>query len=1063
MGRIFTQEKPDTMLWNGSTEPVDFSAFKTKPTLRSALTLPALNVAKGVGQAFARSTAAAGASLTAIPERARAVITNTPEAPGTGTFTPVGRIQKAIYGTDKPISFASTGAEFGVSEQGKFAVPLGVAGSLLDLSGTGVVARPVLKRLFKAIGGVIGKSVESAAKEYLAVHKNVIDTDAARELFDVYKADRTKSGLVQEEAKAVATKAYGLALDAEKGARNNTVYISSGGMGVGKSNTVRQIADDFSVVYDGNLDTLAPAIERINKALDAGYNARVNFTFRPIEEALEQALRRAEKMKAEFGSGRTAPIEVLVDTHKGSLEVFPKLIEEFKDLADKVKFSIIDKTGGGIKQVDDIVDFLKRTRYTQTDEELATQLRSQVQKALAEGRISKQTADGFLEQGVFQRGAGKDSVGSPPAKGRGDAKGVLSVKDTAPELFRLKTAAEQQAVIDESLKNYEIYKARGDVKGMADEKAFINKRVNVQPTRGGSIQAGLKGEVAASKEVLPEIKLEAGRTPDTLSPTKPSIEIPEGAIKDFNSTVARESAKATDPKMFRSVAMKLKKATTSFLEFVQDQQIRVRQMIEDPKMKVSDASNPYQKAVLYSGRVGRKIEEGYEAGQEIASEIVRATRTVGVDTPTLRTQVNEYLQALHAPERNAVLGDGAAGITTKEALAITSKTTPEIKAIAKKVLDLNKKTLDALKEGGVITDELHTTLRERYKNHVPLQRIFENDDDIGSMLSGRGFDVRSTGIKSAVGSQREVADILTNVLTNYEQAILRSEKNIVDNATLAFVRENEEALEDIMKVKKPRAVGETFEGASILEKTDDPRILQMFENGKRVWIEFKDEHIAIAFRAIGKEKLPTLIRWIGNFTRFYSGLATRFNPEFALPNKLRDLQETAVYIAAQKDMGFGSAGKVLASDVGNWKAVVDSIRGSDTAGARLYNEMRELGGTTGGFGLSTRKQVEINVDKIFKTAQSNPRKGAQKIIEYVDAWNTIFEDSTRLTVYKQALAKGLSKERAAFLAKEASINFNKMGKGGPVVNALWMFLNASIQGTAKMVRSLANPKVAMDR
>jgi uncharacterized protein YchJ len=115
-----------------------------------------------------------------------------------------------------------------------------------------------------------------------------------------------------------------------------------------------------------------------------------------------------------------------------------------------------------------------------------------------------------------------------------------------------------------------------------------------------------------------------------------------------------------------------------------------------------------------------------------------------------------------------------------------------------------------------------------------------------------------------------------------------------------------------------------------------------------------------------------------------------------------------------------------------------------------------MGGTTGGFALSTRKQTQINLDKIFRTAQSKPRQAAQKVVEYVDAWNTIFEDSTRLSVYKAALEKGLSKERAAFLAKEASINFNRMGTGGPVINALWMFSNASIQGSAKMLRAMRN-------
>ena len=34
-----------------------------------------------------------------------------------------------------------------------------------------------------------------------------------------------------------------------------------------------------------------------------------------------------------------------------------------------------------------------------------------------------------------------------------------------------------------------------------------------------------------------------------------------------------------------------------------------------------------------------------------------------------------------------------------------------------------------------------------------------------------------------------------------------------------------------------------------------------------------------------------------------------------------------------------------------------------------------------------------------------------------------------------------------------------MGTGGPVINGLYIFSNASIQGSVKMLRSLKNPKV----
>lgn len=707
---------------------------------------------------------------------------------------------------------------------------------------------------------------------------------------------------------------------------------------------------------------------------------------------------------------------------------------------------------------------------------------------------------------------------------------------------------------------------------------------------------GVAGMGALRKTTAtPNQMSQAGRLVDDL--------VPPGGV-DIPPTTGAQAGKISDTlSSSKTVAQKFKTVFTNIVEHVQNSEERVRQLVT--RKDLNTATDPYEIMTLYHGRVGRKIEEGYQRAEEIADDIISFSGRNKTDVLNGRQEVNDYLQALHAGERNAAHGEGAAGITTAEAAEILKKASPEVKAVANKALDLNNKTLDLLKDSGVITPELYTTLRTKYKNHVPLQRVMDEQDDIGAVLSGRGFDVRSTGVKAAKGSDRQVADILTNIVNNYEQAVLRSEKNIVDTATLKFVRNNADDLKNIAGVRKPRAVGTRFDtprkveelqgmewetpftpneindalgqaemevltqmelstagrrnfipqadtmdykverqassfpdwvpehlrekdlfdkvinqynkgiaqranatkqkelydvvqseiasrvpmdvrdemalteiakqsevraslvekvkakkGATIFESTNDPKILQLFEEGKPVWIEFKDEKLAIAFRGVGREKLGVLLNGVGAFTRFYSGLATRFNPEFALPNKIRDLQETMTFLASQGDVGFKGAAKTAVVDPASMKAVLDGVRGADTPGAKLYNEMRSLGGTTGGMGLSTRKQTQLNIDKIFNIASSRPRQAAQKLVEYVDNWNTIFEDSTRLSVYKIALEKGATKERAAFLAKEASINFNRSGRGGPVLNALWMFSNASIQGSTKMIRAMKNPKVA---
>lgn len=513
---------------------------------------------------------------------------------------------------------------------------------------------------------------------------------------------------------------------------------------------------------------------------------------------------------------------------------------------------------------------------------------------------------------------------------------------------------------------------------------------------------------------------------------------------------------------------------TNTIEFLQNSQERVRQLVKNPNIKISQVNDPYLKMTLYNGRLGDAIERATVEVQSIFDDMAKFAKQTNTKFDDTRKLVNEYLLLRHAPERNAAIGERAAGIGTDEAISklkgIESRAdAKEIRGFADRLSALNRQTLEMLKTSGVISEDTFNLLRERYKNHVPLNRIMNESEDIGGILSGKGYDVRSSGIKVAKGSEREVSDIVGNILHNYQQAALRSEKNIVDLATLDMVRKNKKMLEGIIdEVSLPAVPVAKIKDANDIEQTiyrrlqftNDPTILTLMENGKRKFLKFKDPRLAAAFRGVNQEKLGSILQVVGAVSRYFSSLATRFNPEFFLPNKIRDLQETAVFLAAQKGLGFKGAAKMLTRDPQSIKDVLDTQRGLDTAGTRLYKEMRKLGGTTGGFGLSTKKQATLDIQKLEKLAKSSPRRALSETLRYIDNLNEIFEDSTRLSVYKEALARGLEKDVAAGLAKEASINFNRFGTGGPVINALYMFSNASIQGTAKTLRAMKNPKVA---
>lgn len=807
--------------------------------------------------------------------------------------------------------------------------------------------------------------------------------------------------------------------------------------------------------------------------------------------------------------------------------------------------------------------------------------------------------------------------------------------------FKIKYKADSRLEkLDNVIRQRLFEKTGEDLRLIPDELAYIDELAQqynneMDGLTGDSLRTGNNGLDPLESTQKQEPKT-GSQTPQSISKgeTLPTV-YPQEAKKAIVDMAQRngEPVKQTVQRLEG-----IKRFKTNVLEYVQNTDERVRQLMERPDFTVADKSNIYQKATLASGRMGARIEAMKDEAKNILEDIRDTSKVTGQEYDALKAEVDDYLIARHAPERNAAIGEKAAGMTTAEAEALKAKIEngphgKDVVRLADSIQEMNNKTLDLLLKSQVITEDLHALLRERYQYHVPLYRIQEAEGDIGGLLTGKGFDVRSTGIKRAKGSEKEIDDIIGNVVYNYEQAIIRSEKNTVDLATLQFVRDNKKALGGLMKevqlpfmpvgvathkgqvfqevmdkvndlivkygytpdrrLKTGQAFGyfqpstkkvvtrfgtskdtlihefghmlddkfglregnedfftsevkaelrsiadlrDSFDPAKVAQRTksrqsyvrsspekiaefistyfsdldtarrvapiatrkfekfladkpelrelsdvmksrvrseelmqetifaqqrftNDPKILTLRENGKATFIKIEDANLAVAIRGVGREKLGGILNAVRWFTNFYSGLHTRFNPDFALPNKVRDLQETITYLASQKDLKASSVGKVALKDPKSVKDVIDFLRGKDTEGARLYREMKDAGGTTGGMGLSTREQVGIDMDKLDKIANSVTRRTTEKMIEYVDNWNTIFEDSTRLTVYRTARENGLSIDRSAFLAKEASINFNRMGKGGPVINAIWMFSNASIQGSTKMLRAMKNPKV----
>ncbi len=542
----------------------------------------------------------------------------------------------------------------------------------------------------------------------------------------------------------------------------------------------------------------------------------------------------------------------------------------------------------------------------------------------------------------------------------------------------------------------------------------------------------------------------------------------------FNATASLIGIAATVAGSKVLTSARLKRIGLQAIETFQNSQIRVRKLQELKGVKLrGKALDLYETEIRYHGKIGGKLRNVKEVAEKIDKGMAHGEKKI---SNTFSKDINDYVVALHAPDVNKVLNKPkAAGITTAEAIKRVNEINSlphakQIKDVAKQIKNLSNQTLDILVDGQIIDNATRIFFRKRYPNYVSLNRVLDNlqDSEIAKALisgPGRNISVIGTGLKRIKGSELEISNVLTNTVANVEQAFARAEKNTVGLSVLTFARNNKHLglFKELKFGKDIPVIGTGPKGRPIFDTGKlfrDESILGVRENGKQIFLKISDPSLATAIR-MDPQSLDPITRAVGVFTRYITQTATRFNPAFPPLNIFKDTPEMVVFLMAQKEFGIRGAVGATSRIPKSMKDITDAVfRGLDTPGTKLYRQLIADGGTTGGFASSTRKAIEINMEKIRKTNRSRPRKVIKSLVDFMDKYNSIFEDATRLSVYKTALARGLTRKEAAVFAKEATINFNRKGTLGAQINSWWGFANVSAQGSAKMFRAMTNPKVA---
>lgn len=701
-------------------------------------------------------------------------------------------------------------------------------------------------------------------------------------------------------------------------------------------------------------------------------------------------------------------------------QIFDRLVQLFEQIRNYL-------TGNGFQTAEQVFDMLESGQVAQRTPRVPGYVDMPVSPVFSSGRREPVRSIGMLEPSIS---AARDLFDTEPgADGRPQTVLPGSERLTPQELARVQSRDA---------------KRRAELQAQAPMRAGVEQREDI-----GGLFAGIDTENDPQGSLF-------ARMPMNVVPTGPTI---SRMLHHLKAGTSKFSTLATRKLWDRFVDIK-----------------QLQQDLQKMGSKLPQWRDVYLSEELYYGKVGGRLDA---LKWDRFEPIMRLMRSLNLTVE----EVDKFLMAMHAKERNDYIAsinpkmpDGGSGILTQDALDYLRQQRANGKAkalmqVAREVYAMNRESLDARLADGLLTQEKYDELTTRWKYYVPLRGwAVDVDPDADPELPrvGSGFSVRGKEFKAALGRDDIADSPLAYSFVQAQEGVVRGEKNRVSLTFLRLMRANPSPdLWVEVKGKMHRfkdASGQVVE-KWIPETGFDKDLLHVKLGGKTVFIRIKDRNIRNAMLNLGADQMSGLNVAMHYLNRWLSSVNTQFNPEFILTNLARDIVTAGINVTDAKIKGLETA---MLRDMR--KAFAGAFRGTkgkfDTEWAKHYREFNEAGGKISFFGLENiedkKKRIQKEMARLEKTR--NPARimarAGRFAMEQVSDLNQGVENALRLSAYVNARKMGATRDQAASLARNLTVNFNKRGEWGTVMNAWYLFYNAGIQGTVRMVRAIRRSRKA---
>ena len=541
-----------------------------------------------------------------------------------------------------------------------------------------------------------------------------------------------------------------------------------------------------------------------------------------------------------------------------------------------------------------------------------------------------------------------------------------------------------------------------------------------------------------------------------------------------------------------------------FLTKFQDAMLPVGKLMDELRAdgyKVSDALDVYMREELSQGLIGAKLDENRENLFEPIGENIRDVSLSDAQYKTLDVisgffrdaraketytdqlaAVEAFLYAKHAIERNRYVQDKfnrgmGSGMSNEEAKAIidwvdtldleSRATFNRIAGIVSKVIE---STNEERRRGGLMVSEYE------FDFYVPLRGLLDVDEEIEQDASNLpritsrryqnlygGRIAQDPRIRQGRGTQY-AENIIANVMNQNQRTIVDAERNLVGQSFLNLVQDKDINTTGI---------------AEVLTEYDpelENNILRVKIGGQkeRVNVLIFDDRIARAMKGAygdGISRGGWVVDKLGKFNRFLSSINTTYNPSFTIPNFFRDLETAGVNVAQYENQP-PMTKEVMKNALPAVRGILGKLRADDfekygrTDWTDAFERFVKAGGKNSTNQVDSVEDQMRNLkgllDDITGTGIKNKlglnKIGFNKLLKFLDDYNTAIENGVRVATFQALIDRGIPEARAAQAARNVTVNFAKAGEEKKLMNALYLFYNASLQGSFALMNAAVRSK-----